>query len=82
MTTKELKHTLILSKFGNTQYIGSQNAKIKRCGICNIITIRKSYTFEKAKTFIKNRNLSCNSKNVVNTIQCTNCKQIYIGCTQ
>ena len=55
----------------------------KRCGVCNIIIEGKSYTSENLKiTFIKNRNLSCNPKNVVYIIKCTNYNKIYIGCTQ
>ena len=53
------------------------------CGVCNIIIERKSYNFENPKTtFIINRNLSCNSKNVVYIIECNKCEKVYIGSTQ
>ena len=43
----------------------------------------KSYTFKNPKTKFKiNKNLSCNSKNVVYIIECSECKEIYIGSTQ
>ena len=32
--------------------------------------------------FKMNKNLSCNSKNVVYIIKCNECKEIYIGSTQ
>ena len=43
----------------------------------------KSYTFKSLETKFKiNKYLSCNSKNVVYRIECSKCKEIYIGSTQ
>ena len=43
----------------------------------------QSYTFKDSKnSFIINKNLSCNSKNVIYIIECENCKQTYKGCTK
>ena len=51
--------------------------------VCNIILEGKYYTFKKPKkTFIINRNLCCNFRNLLYIIQFTNSKQIYIGCAQ
>ena len=48
-----------------------------------IIIEGKSYTFENSETKFKiNKNLSCNSKNVVYLIECAECKEILIGLTQ
>ena len=59
---------------------GVSKCKNRRCVVCNIIKEGKSYTFEKTKiTFIINRNLSFNSKNVVYIIKYTNYNEIYIG---
>ena len=58
-------------------------SKNERCGVCNIIIEGKFYIFENPKiTFIMNKNLSGNSKNVVHIIKCSYCKKVYIGCTQ
>ena len=56
--------------------------KNKRCGTCNIIIEGIAYIVENTKTFITNRNFSCNSKYTVYIIKCTNCMKIYIGRTQ
>ena len=37
---------------------------------------------KKKEAFIMNKNLSCNSKNVIYIIECENCKQTYVGCTK
>ena len=51
--------------------------------ICDIIIEGKSYSFKNLETKFKiNKNLSCNSKNVVYIIECSECKEIYIGSTQ
>ena len=43
------------------KHITHGKCKNKRCGVCNMIIEGKSYTFEKPKkTFIINRNLTCN----------------------
>ena len=53
------------------------------CVVCNIIIEEISDTIENPKTtFIMNRNLSSNLKNVFYIIKPTNCSEIYIGCTQ
>ena len=47
--------------------------------MCNIIIEGKSYTFKNPETKFKiNKNLSCNSKNVVYLIEYRECKEIYI----
>ena len=51
----------------------------KRCKICDIIIAGKSLTFKKFKI---NKDLSCNTKNVVYIIKCSKCKEDYIGPTQ
>ena len=51
--------------------------------VCDIIIERKSYTFKNPETRFKiNKDLSCNSKNVVYIIECSKCKEIYIWSTQ
>ena len=52
--------------------------------LCDIIIEGKSYTFKKnpETKFKINKNSSCNSKNVVYIIECSECKEIYIGSTQ
>ena len=54
----------------------------KRCKICDIIIKVEYYTFKIPETKFKiNKNLSCNSKNVVYIIKCSECKEIIIGLT-
>ena len=49
----------------------------------DIIIEGKSYTFKNPETKFKiNKNLSWNSKNVVYIIECSKCKETYIGSTQ
>ena len=49
----------------------------------DIIIEGRSYTFKNSETkFQINENLSCYSKNVVYIIECSECKEIYIGSTQ
>ena len=50
----------------------------KRSKICDIIIEGKNPETK----FKINKNLSCNSKNVVYIIECSECKEIYIGSTQ
>ena len=51
--------------------------------ICDIVIEGKSYTFKDPVTRFKiNKNLSCNSKNVVHIIEYNECKEIHIGSTQ
>ena len=55
----------------------------KRCKLCDIVIKGKSYNFKNPKTKLKiNKDLSCNSKNIVYIIECSKCKEIYIGSTQ
>ena len=63
--------------------MASQNAKNKKWGVFSIIKKGKYDTFQNHRTvLIINRNLSCNSKNVVYIIHCPNSKHIYAGWTQ
>ena len=56
---------------------------MQECEVCNIIIEGKSYTLENPQMrFMINKNLSCNSKNVVYVIKCSKCKKVYIGLTQ
>ena len=48
-----------------------------------MIIEEKSYTFKNREARFKiNKDLSCNSKNVVYVIECSKCKEIYVGSTQ
>ena len=65
-----------------TQHKGLSNSIINDAK-CDIIVERISYTFKNPETKFKiNIHLSCNSKNVVSIIECSECKEIYIGSTQ
>ena len=51
--------------------------------LLGILSEGKSYNFENTVTkFLINKDLSCNSKNVVYIIECSKCKEIYIASTQ
>ena len=81
---KNLKNILISSTFGkkNTTLVVTK-CKNKRCKICDIIIEGKSYAFKNPETRFKiNKNLSCNSKNVVYIIEWNERKEIYIGSTR
>ena len=81
--TKNLKRILISSTFGENATLGVTKCNNKWCKIYDMIIEGKSYTFKNPKTKFKiNKNLSCNSKNVVYIIECSECKEIYIGSTQ
>ena len=80
---KNRKRILTSSTFEKNTTQGVTKCKNKRCKICDIIIEGKSYTFKNPETKFKiNKNLSCNSKNVVYVIKCNECKEIYIGSTQ
>ena len=80
---KNLKRILTFSTFGENTTEGVNKCKNKRCKICDMIIEAKSYTFKNPETKLKiDKNLSCNSKNVVYIIECSECKEIYIGSTQ
>ena len=50
--------------------------------MCDKIIEDKSYTFENPEIKLKiNKNLSCSSKNIVYIIECSKCKEIYVGST-
>ena len=69
--------------YGENTTQGVTKCYNKRCKICDIIIEGKSNTFKKPETKFKiNKNLSCNSKNVVYIIECSKCKEIYIESTQ
>ena len=80
---KNLERILTSATFGENTTLGVTKSKNKRCKICDIIIEDKSYTFKNPETKFKiNKNLSCNSKNVVYIIECSESKEIYIGSTQ
>ena len=79
---KNLKRILTSSTLGENKTQRVTKCNNKRCKICDIIIEGKSYTFKNAETkFEINKNLSCNSINVVYIIECSECKEIYIGST-
>ena len=79
---KILKEYSPLLHSEKTQYKESTNAIINYAKY-DIIIKGKSYTFKNPKTKLKiNKNLNCNSKNVVYIIKCSECKEIFIGSTQ
>ena len=80
---KNLKRILTPSTFGENTTQGVTKCKNKGCKICDTIIEGKSYVFQNPETKFKiNKNLSCNSKNVVYKIECSECKEIYIWSTQ
>ena len=80
---KHLQRILTSSTFGENTTQGVTKCNNKRCKICDIIIEGKSYTFKNPETKAKiNKNLSCNSENIVYIIEYSECKEIYIGLTQ
>ena len=80
---KNLKRILTSFTFGENTTQGVTKCNNKRCKICDIIIEGKSYTFKNPKTKFKiNKDLSCDSKNVVYIIKCSKSKEIYTGSTQ
>ena len=81
--TKNLKRLLASSTFGENATQGVTKCINKGCKIWDIIIEGKSYSFKNPETKFKiNKDLSCKSKNLVYIIECTKCKEIYIGSTQ
>ena len=81
--SKNRKRIHTSSTFEKNTTQGVTKCKNKRSKICDIIIEGKSYTFKNPETKFKiNKNLSCNSKNLVYVIECNECKKIYIGSTQ
>lgn len=79
---KNLKQTLTSAYFGNDTIQGVKKCNNKRCGVCNILIEGTSYLFKNSTVpFEIKRNLTCNSKNVLYVIECSNCHDNYIGCT-
>ena len=80
---KNLKRILTPCTFGESITQGVTKCNNKRCKICDIIIEGKSYTLKNPETKFKiNKNLSCNSKNIVYIIECNKYKEMYIGSTQ
>ena len=80
---QKLKRIFTFSTFGENTTQEVTKSINKRCKICDIIIEGKSYTFKNPETKFKiNKNLSCNSKNVVYIIERCECREIYIGSTQ
>ena len=70
------------ASFGTPKKQGTTKCGNKRCGVCNILIEGSSYSFKNTpKPFEIRRDLTCNSKNVIYVIECTNCREQYIGCT-
>ena len=71
---RQTRNEKILSSFGEHTTQGVTKFKNKRCAICNprrkILQLQIPHT-----TFIVNKNLSCNSINVVYVIECCNSKK-------
>ena len=77
------KRILTSFTFGENTTKGVTKCNNKWCKISDIILEGKSYTFKNLETKFKmNKDLSCNSKNVVYIIEYSKCKEIYIGSTQ
>ena len=80
---KNLRRILTSSTFGENTTHGVTKCKNKQYKICDIIIKGKSYIFKNPETKFKiNKDLSCYSKNVVYIIECSKCKELYIGSTQ
>ena len=80
---KNFKRILTSSTFGENSAQGVTKCKKEKCKIFDIIIEWKSYTFKKKNVNkIQNKDLCCNSKNVVYIIESNKCKKIYIGSTQ
>ena len=80
---KNYKRIITSFTFGEITTQGVTKCNNKRCKICDIIIEGKSSPFKDPKTKFKiNKDFSCNSKNVVYIIECSKCKEIYIGSTQ
>ena len=80
---KYLRRILTSSTFGKNTTQGVTKCNNKRCKICDMIIEGKSYAFKNLETKFKiNKDLNCNSKNVVYIIEYSKCKEIYIRSTQ
>ena len=80
---KNLKRILSSTTFGENTTKGVTKSNNKRYKIRDIIIEGKFNIFKNSETKFKiNKNLSCNSKYVVYIIECSECKEIYIGSTQ
>ena len=80
---KNLKQILTSAYLGNYTTQGVTKCNKKRCGVCDILIEGRSYQLKNSHIpFNIKRNLTCNSKNVIYVIECTNCEDNYIGCTQ
>ena len=75
---QNLKRILTSFTFRENITQGVTNCNNKRRKICDIIIEGKFYTFKNTETKFK---ISCNSKNVVYIIECSECKETYIGST-
>ena len=74
---------LTSSTFGENTTQRVTKCNNKRCKICDVIIEEKPFTFKNPETKFKiNKDLNCNSKNVVYIIKCSKRKEIYIGSTR
>ena len=80
---KNLKRILTFSIFGENTTQRVTKCNNKRSKICDIVIEGTSYTFKNPETKFKiNEKLRCNSKNIVNRIECCKCKEKYIQSTR
>ena len=80
---KNLKRIFTSSTFGENKTRVATKCNNKRFKICDIFIEGKSYNFKNLETKFKiNKDLSSNSKNIVYIIECSKCKEIYIGSIQ
>lgn len=79
---RNLKQILTSAYFGNQCIEGVKKCGKTRCELCPLLLEGKTFIFENHNTPFKiNRNLNCDSENVIYAMKCVKCSADYIGST-
>ena len=79
--TYNLKKILTSAKISEKRTPGSKKCNKPRCTLCSKIIEGTSYEFNNSEQFIIQRELTCDSKNVIYVLKCNGCNLNYIGVT-
>ena len=80
---KNLKQILTKAYTGKPHKNSVTKCNKANCGVCDVIIEADTYQFKNHPVPFKiNRNLTCDSRNVVYAMECAGCDQIYIGLSQ
>lgn len=78
---KNLKRILTRARFGKVKPFSVKKCEDKRCGICKNLHVGEKLELTNGSTITPNRDLSCDSENLIYCVLCKGCNKCYIGQT-